>query len=89
MVITEDREREWSVAEAKAQLSELLHRVDVVGPQVITRRGTKVAVVLSMAEWHRKTSRAGSLADFFARSPLAGSELEVPRVRAALREIEL
>jgi prevent-host-death family protein len=87
MVMTEVRE--WSVAEAKAQLSELLHRVDAVGPQIITRRGQGVAVVVSLDEWHRKTSRTGSLAEFFARSPLAGSELEAPRGRAALREVEL
>jgi prevent-host-death family protein len=80
---------EWSVANAKAHLSEVLHRAEVEGPQVISRRGAKIAVVVSFEEFHRKTTRNGSLAEFFARSPLVGSGLEVPRVRAALREVEL
>lgn len=71
--------RVWSVAEAKAHLSELLHQVDVAGPQVIARRGREIAVVVSHEEWHRKTSRTDSLAEFFAHSPLAGSALDVTR----------
>lgn len=80
---------EWSVAEAKAQLSELLQRVETAGPQVITRRGRGVAVVVSVEEWHRKTSRTGSLAEFFARSPLPGSGLEVTRDGGGFREVSL
>lgn len=85
MTVTE----EWSVADAKAHFSEVLHRAQIDGPQVITRRGAKIAIVASFEEWHRKSARAGSLADFFARSPLAGSELEIPRMDAELREVEL
>ena len=40
----------WSVAEAKAHLSE---------------------------EWQHKSARSGSLAEFFATSPLPGSELDL------------
>jgi hypothetical protein len=31
-------------------------------------------------EWERKTKRSGTLAEFFAASPLRGSELAVERV---------
>ncbi|MGH3679262.1 MAG: type II toxin-antitoxin system Phd/YefM family antitoxin [Natronosporangium sp.] len=82
-------ERAWSVAEAKGRLSELLHEVDQSGPQIITRRGEQVAVVVSLDEWRRKTTRTGSLADFFARSPLAGSRLDVTRDRTQPREVAL
>jgi prevent-host-death family protein len=81
---------EWSVADAKAHFSEVLHRAEVDGPQVISRRGAKVAVVVAFEEFHRKTRRTGSLADFFARSPLAGSGLEIPpRLTDGLREVDL
>jgi prevent-host-death family protein len=79
----------WSVAEAKARLSEVLDHALSDGPQAITRRGREVAVVVSAEEWHRKTSRAGSLAEFLAASPLRGSDLDVERVDAPARDVVL
>jgi prevent-host-death family protein len=79
----------WSVAEAKARLSELLDHVINDGPQAISRRGREIAVVVSIEEWHRKTARSGSLAEFFAASGLRDSELDIERVDAAPRDIAL
>jgi prevent-host-death family protein len=81
--------RAWSVAEAKSHLSELLHEVVSDGPQIITRRGEEVAVVVSLDEWRRKSRRTGTLAEFLAGSPLAGSGLEVTRDQDEPREIAL
>jgi prevent-host-death family protein len=86
MVMTEHA---WSVAEAKARLSELLHEAESSGPQAITRRGVEVAFVISAEDWHRKAKRNGSLAEFFASSPLSGSGLEVTRDKDQPREVEL
>jgi prevent-host-death family protein len=79
----------WSVAEAKARLSELLDHALSDGPQPITRRGKEIAVVVSTEEWHRKTSRSGSLAEFLAASPLRGSDLDIERVDAPARDAVL
>jgi prevent-host-death family protein len=76
----------WSVAEAKARLSELLDHALSDGPQAITRRGREIAVVVSTEEWHRKMSRSGSLAEFLAASPLRGSDLDIERVDAPVRD---
>jgi prevent-host-death family protein len=70
----------WTVAEAKARLSEVLDRAVSQGPQTITRSGRITAIVVSSEEWERKTKRVGNLAEFFAASPLRGSELEIERV---------
>ena len=70
----------WTVAEAKAKFSELIERARADGPQLITRRGREAVVVVSAAEWERKTRRHGNLAEFFAASPLRGSGLVVERV---------
>jgi prevent-host-death family protein len=59
------------------------------GPQTITRRGQKAVVVVSVKEWQRKTKRKGNLAEFFAASPLRGSDLKIIRSKDAPREIEL
>ena len=69
----------WSVAEAKAKLSEVIQKATEEGPQKITRHGEPAAVVVSAEEWERKNKRRGNLAEFFANSPLRGSELNLKR----------
>ncbi|HEV2382393.1 MAG TPA: type II toxin-antitoxin system Phd/YefM family antitoxin [Terriglobia bacterium] len=66
----------WTVAEAKAKLSELIRRAQLDGPQVITRRGRIAVVMVGAKEWDRKTKRT-TLAEFFASSPLRGSGLKI------------
>ena len=79
----------WAVAEAKARFSEVIDRALVDGPQTITRKGQKAVVVVSAEEWQRKTKRKGNLAEFFAASPLHGSDLKIKRSKDGPREIEL
>jgi prevent-host-death family protein len=69
----------WTVAEAKAKFSEVLNRAQSDGPQTITRNGKTSAIVVSAEEWTRRAKRQGTLADFFASSPLRGSGLEIER----------
>lgn len=45
----------WQVQEAKAQFSALLDATLADGPQVVTRRGIKTAVVVPYNEWRRFT----------------------------------
>lgn len=81
------QERAWSVADAKARISELLDQAISDGPQTITRRGRQVAVVVSAEEWRRKTTRSGSLAEFLAASPLRESDLDVERAEVTPRDV--
>jgi len=82
-------EEAWSVAEAKAKFSELIETARSQGPQTITRNGRKAAVVVSPEEWERRTKRVGTLADFFAASPLRGSGLKIERKKHPPRDIDL
>lgn len=70
----------WSVAAAKAWLSELIDRAQA-SPQTITRNGRPSAVVISVEEWQRKTARKGNLAEFLLDSPLCGADLDTERLR--------
>ena len=76
----------WTVAEAKAKLSEVIDRARSGGPQTITRHGRNTAVVVSAEEWERRTKRTGTLAEFFAASPLRGSGLSLRRGKDGLRK---
>lgn len=77
---TQDDQASWSVATAKARLSELIDRAQA-SPQTITRNGRPSAVVVSVEEWHRKTARKGNLAEFLLNSPLRGADLDTDRLR--------
>ena len=79
----------WTVADAKAQLSEVIDKAHREGPQTITKNGRTTAVVVSIEEWERKTARTGSLAEFLFASPLRGADLDVERSKDGAREIEL
>jgi prevent-host-death family protein len=79
----------WTVAEAKAKLSEVIEKAQTDGPQRITRHGKEAVVVVSAEEWKRKTKRKGSLAAFLLESPLRGSVLKTPRLDDDPRKIEL
>jgi prevent-host-death family protein len=76
----------WPIADAKARLSEVIDRAIQSGPQFITRYGRPTAVLVSTDEWRRKAKRTGNLAEFFAASPLRGSNLEVRRSKDRPRD---
>ncbi len=50
--------KEWQVQEAKAKFSELLETSRTAGPQTVTRRGVKAAVLVSVEEWERMKQSA-------------------------------
>jgi prevent-host-death family protein len=79
----------WTVAEAKAKLSEVIERARSGAPQTITRNGRNAVVVVSIEEWHRKAQRRGNLAQFFAASPLRGSGLVIERSKDKPRDAKL
>ena len=82
-------EQNWTVAEAKAKFSELIESARSHGPQTITKNGRTAAVVVSPEEWQRKTERVGTLADFFAASPLRNSGLKTKRPKQGPRPTKL
>ena len=79
----------WTVAQAKAKLSEVIERARSGGPQTITRNGRTAVVVVDAQEWERRTRRTGNLAEFFAASPLSKSGLKVKRSKNRPRKVAL
>ncbi|MCW1966688.1 MAG: type II toxin-antitoxin system Phd/YefM family antitoxin [Anaerolineae bacterium] len=80
----------WQLQEAKNKLSELIDRVLSEGPQMITRHGREVVVVMPIAGYKKLTAPKARLGDFFASSPLRNSELVLDRDRQAkIRDLDL
>jgi prevent-host-death family protein len=77
----------WQVQDAKQRFSELLRSAHAEGPQIITRHGQEVAVVIDIADyWHLK----GDVTDFkdYLRAGPGFDEFELSRTTEAPREID-
>ena len=79
----------WQVQEAKARFSELMRDAAKDGPQTITIRGRRAAVVLSADDYDRLKRPKPSLVEFLRASPLAGVELDIERDRSPPRDVTL
>lgn len=79
----------WPVQEAKARFSELMRDTVVNGPQAITVRGRRTAVVLSVQDYDRLKRPRSSLTEFLRKSPLGGIELDIERDRSPPRDVDL
>ena len=79
----------WQVQEAKARFSELMRDAAKDGPQTITIRGRRAAVVLSADDYDRLKRPKPSLVEFLRASPLAGVELDIKRDRSPPRDVTL
>ena len=79
----------WKLQDAKNRFSELVRKAREEGPQVITLHGRDAVVVVSANEYGKLSRPRGSLVDFFRKSPLMGTELDLIRSRDPGRRIEL
>jgi prevent-host-death family protein len=77
----------WQVQEAKQRFSELLRAAASEGPQIVTRHGHEIAVVIEVSEFRRLR---GDTADFkdYLRSGPEFDDLELVRSDELPRDIE-
>jgi len=73
----------WQLQDAKAKLSEVIDTAKKQGPQIITQRGVKSAVIVPFDEWARtQTPEKPSLLELLRSGP--EGELPIPE-RSAWR----
>lgn len=85
-------QKDWQLQEAKARFSELFRLARERGPQRVTKHGRTAVVVLPAEEYERLSNakaQKGSLVQFFADSPLAGSGIQLDRQRDYGRAVDL
>lgn len=78
----------WQVQEAKQRFSELVRRAVSEGPQVVTRHGEEVAVVIDIAEYRRLKGEAPDFGRFLLDAPDWDDDIEFPRNRDLPREVD-
>lgn len=76
--------RVWTIAEAKAHLSEILHLAESEGPQRIGTRKSFVAIPASV--WEEKQSSRKPLGQWLIENMPRGTDLELPN-RSSIRKI--
>ena len=78
----------WQLQEAKQRFSELVRRALSEGPQVVTRHGEDVVVVLSAVEFQRLSENKPDFKEFLMAAP-DWSALDLDRATDLPREIDL
>jgi antitoxin Phd len=80
----------WPVQDAKARFSKLLDTCQREGPQVVSRRGREMAVLVPFQEWRRlrvMVMARPSLKDLLLAPEARTDDLVSPRGRARRRAV--
>lgn len=79
----------WPVQEAKNGFCHLLDEAVADNPQIVTRHGRPIAVLVSYERFMKGEEPKESMGAFFRRSPLVGSGIDLERNRETGRTIDL
>ena len=84
----------WQLQEAKQRFSEVVRQAQDEGPQVVTRHGREVVVVIAFEEYERLFPNRRSFKQFLRSEPFFDDldfavDLELDRSREPAPEIEL
>jgi len=79
----------WQVQQAKQCFSEVLRAAAAGEPQIVTRHGQEVAVVLDIAEYRRLRGETLSLLEYLRAEPGTGVALDLGRSRDLPRDVDL
>jgi antitoxin Phd len=79
----------WQLQTAKQKFSELVDKAVAEGPQVVTRRGREVVVVVSIEEYRHLRGRKKDFKQFLTEGPPYFDDLEVDRSTELSRPIDL
>ena len=83
------RDRVWRLQDAKNRFSEVVNKALAEGPQVVTRRGEEVVVVVAKEEFAKLRKSRRNLVQFFRESPLVGVDLNLEHDRSLPRDLKL
>jgi len=84
---SEPHDTRWQVQEAKQRFSEVLRCAQSDGPQIITRHGEEVAVIIDATEFHKLTDEVPDFKEFLRAGPTF-DDLDLSRSEDPPREID-
>ncbi len=83
------KKNRWQLQEAKNHLSQVVENAMANQPQVITRHGKEVVVVVSFSEWKKHAPSRKKLVDVLRECPLPDFQIPRDRDRDTPREVEV
>ncbi len=78
----------WQVQDAKQRFSELIRTAQADGPQVVTRHGEVIAVVIDIADYRRLKGENTEFNDYLRSGP-GFDDLDLTRSAEHPRSIDL
>ncbi len=81
--------QQWQLQEAKKRFSEVVDNAMRQGPQIVTRRGKRAVVVISVEDYRKMQVPENSLVDFFQASPLKDLNIDLTSDKSTARDVEL
>jgi len=79
----------WMLQDAKNSFSSVVNLACESGPQIVTRHGRPVAVVISYSSFRERDPERPSLSEFLRSAKLADGELDLARSRDTGRTVSL
>ena len=77
----------WQVQDAKQRFSELIRTAHMDGPQVVTRHGEEIAVVIDIAEYRHLKGETSDFKDYLRSGP-GFDDLDLDRTGELPRSID-
>jgi prevent-host-death family protein len=79
----------WQLQEAKNKFSSLVERAQHEGPQVVTKHGKEVVVILSSEDYRKLAKPKVNLFKFIQNSPLGSKNIDISRDKSIPRDVVL
>ncbi len=79
----------WQLQEAKQQFSRVVDQAETEGPQVVTRHGKEVAVVVGIDDYERLRRDDGEMLKQLLLGPPYVDDLPIERSKELPRQIDL
>ena len=79
--------RRWQLQEAKNHFSDVVNRAHTEGPQIVTKRGVEMAVILSYDRYRELMGQKMTFEEYLLTAPKV--DIELDRSDEPARDIEL
>jgi prevent-host-death family protein len=81
----------WQVQEAKQRFSEVIRAAQTGEPQIVTRHGEEIVVIVDISQFRRLHGQSTSLMDYLVAAPHidVDVDLDIERRRDAPRAVDL
>jgi prevent-host-death family protein len=79
----------WQVQEAKQRFSEVVRAAEAGEPQIVTRHGEEVVVVVDIEQFHRLQGDTTNLMAYLRRDASTPADLGIERSRETPRDVDL